>query len=279
MCNACVIEGVKARMLGARRSGALTRRDLFRGSAAAGLATAATGLVGARAAMAQGTGRVVDLTHTYDEAFPTYDGAPGIAYEPAVRYEDANYQLWKLTLFEHTGTHIDAPLHFTEDGTSVDALEPASLMCPLCVIDIAAKAMDDANAMVTAEDVEAWISANGDIPAGSCVAMMSGWAAKVGDPSFRNTPDGTLAFPGFAREATDMLLEMDVAAIGVDTLSLDPGNSADFAVHFSWLPAGRYGIENLANLDRMPAAGATVFVGAPKHRGGTGGPARVMAVV
>ena len=74
-------------------------------------------------------------------------------------------------------------------------------------------------------------------------------------------------------------LGLNVASIGVDTLSLDPGNSADFAVHFSWLPGGRFGIENMANLDQLPAAGATVFIGAPKHKTGTGGPARVMAVV
>ena len=76
-----------------------------------------------------------------------------------------------------------------------------------------------------------------------------------------------------------MLDGMGVAAIGVDTLSLDPGDSADFAVHYGWLPAGRYGIECLANLAGLPATGATIFVGAPKHGGGTGGPARVMAVL
>ena len=74
-----------------------------------------------------------------------------------------------------------------------------------------------------------------------------------------------------------MLADIGVASIAVDTLSLDPGSSKDFAVHNSWLPGGRYGIENVNNLDMLPAKGATVFVGAPKHRGGTGGPARVMA--
>ena len=69
------------------------------------------------------------------------------------------------------------------------------------------------------------------------------------------------------------------ASIGDDTLSLDPGSSKDFAVHYSWLPSGHYGIENLANLDSLPAKGATIFVGAPKHKAGTGGPARVMAMV
>lgn len=270
MCHACVIDRVK--------EGMLARRDLFRGAAAAGIAAAAGGLLAARPALAQAS-RVVDLTHAYDGAFPTFDGNPGILYEPAVRFAESGYQLWKLTVFEHTGTHIDAPLHFTEDGASVDELAPESLVCPLCIVDIRAKAMDDANAMVEVADIDAWVSANGAIPPGACVAMNSGWAAKVGDPLYRNTPDGAFAFPGFSKAATDRLAEMGAAAIGVDTLSLDPGNSADFAVHYSWLPGGRYGIENLANLDGLPAAGATLVVGAPKHKGGTGGPARVMALL
>jgi kynurenine formamidase len=270
MCNACVIERVK--------EGMLSRRDLFR-AGTAGAALAAVPMLAPRAAMAQTGGRVVDLTHAYDGAFPTFDGNPGILYEPSVKFADSGYQLWKLTIFEHTGTHIDAPLHFTADGTSVADLPPERLVCPLCILDIKAKAAEDANAMVMREDIDGWISANGAIPAGACVAMNSGWAARVGDPLYRNTPDGAFAFPGFSKEATDYLAEMDVACIAVDTLSLDPGNSADFAVHFSWLPGGRYGIENVANLDGLPAAGGMVFVGAPKHKTGTGGPARVMAMV
>ena len=271
MCNACIIDGIRERML--------SRRDLFRGAAVTGAAAVAAGVLPARAALAQATGRIVDLTHGYDGDFPTFDGTPGIVYDHAVKFEESDYQLFKLTINEHTGTHIDAPLHFSADGASVDQLAPESLVCPLCVVDISAKAAEEANAMVAPEDIEAWISANGEIPAGACVAMFSGWAAKVGEAAYRNTPDGAFAFPGFSKAATDLLAEMDVAAIGVDTLSLDPGNSADFAVHYSWLPSGRYGIENLAGLDQVPARGATVFVGAPKHKGGTGGPARVMAVL
>jgi kynurenine formamidase len=271
MCNACLIEDVKRSML--------SRRSLFAGLAAGGLAAATAGLTTARPALAQAAGRVVDLTHAYDGSFPTFDGQPGILYDMVVDIKASGYQLYKLTIFEHTGTHIDAPLHFSADGTSVADLAPERLVCPLCVIDLTARAAEDANAMVEPADIEAWVSANGAIPAGACVAMNSGWAAKVGSPDYRNTPDGAFAFPGFSKAATDMLAGMDVAAIGVDTLSLDPGNSADFAVHFSWLPGGRYGIENMANLDQMPAAGATVFIGAPKHKGGTGGPARVMAVM
>ncbi|QQA42232.1 cyclase family protein [Pelagovum pacificum] len=270
MCNACVINNVKSSML--------SRRDFFRRSAAVGIAATAAGAISARPALAQSTGTVTDLTWALDGDFPTFDGLPGIMFEEDKTFDPDGYKIWKVTFFEHSGTHIDAPLHFSEDGTSVDELDPSSLVCPLCIIDIKSKAADDPNAMLEPEDIEAFISANGDIPEGACVAMNSGWADKMGEEGYRNDADGNFTFPGFAKSATDMLSEMGVAAIGVDTLSLDPGNSADFAVHYSWLPSGHYGIENLANLDQLPATGATLFVGAPKHKGGTGGPARILAL-
>ena len=251
MCHVCVINNVKSSML--------SRRDFFRKSAAAGLAATAAGAVSARPALAQASGKVVDLTHTLDGDFPTFDGKPGILFT-----ENVNF---------------DASLHFSKDGTSVAELDPQNLICPLCIIDIKAKAADEPNSMVEPEDIEAYVSAHGDIPQGACVAMNSGWQDKLGDASYRNNADGNFAFPGFSKAATDMLAEMGAASIGVDTLSLDPGNSADFAVHYSWLPGGRFGIENLANLDQLPASGATMFIGAPKHRNGTGGPARVMAMI
>ncbi len=269
MCNTCVIESVKQSMP--------SRRRFLTHSAAAGAAALAASMTSARESLAQGSGKVVDLTHVYDETFPTFDGKPGIAREKVVDFKKDGYTIYKLTIFEHTGTHIDAPLHFTADGTSVADLEPQNLVCPVCVIDIKAKAKENPNATVTKADIEAWVSANGEIPKGALVAMNSGWAAKLADPSYRTQPDGSFGFPGFAKEATDLLAEIGAAAIAVDTLSLDPGNSKDFAVHYSWLPGGRYGIENVNNLDLLPAKGATVFVGAPKHRGGTGGPARIIA--
>lgn len=270
MCNHCVIENVKQNML--------SRRSLFKGAAFAGAAAmVATGLP--REVVAQPASKVVDLTHAYDSTFPTFDGKPGIEYEWAVEIAKSGYQLHKLTIFEHTGTHIDAPFHFSADGASVDQIEPAKLVAPLVIVDITDRAREEANTALEATDIEAWISANGDIPAGAIVALRSGWAKKVKEASFRNDANGNFAFPGFGKSATDLLQTLDVAAIGVDTLSLDPGNSADFAVHNSWLPAGRYGIEGLANLEELPVKGATIVVGAPKHRGGTGGPARVLALI
>ena len=271
MCDACVINAVKDRVL--------SRRAFFSSTAAAG-AAATLGSGGARPAAAAPSGRVEDLTHTYDADFPTYFGKPGISAEQTFNFAEHGFNLMTLTVNEHTGTHIDAPLHFSADGASVDAVAVGDLVAPLCVVDIAARAVDDADAQVTPDDLKAWIAANGPIPDGACVALHSGWAAKVDSDAFRGFDGKKQHYPGFHVEAAQMLIEETGArSIGVDTLSLDHGPSADFATHYAWLPTGRFGIENLANLDRMPAAGATIVVGAPKHRGGTGGPARILALV
>ncbi len=273
MCDLCVINSVKKRKLG--------RRDFFRTSAAAAAAVSVGAATAPAARAASHGGGVVDMTHVLDGDFPTYFGDPGYSGEPVFNFAEHGFNLLNLAINEHTGTHIDAPLHFSADGASVDEIAVEHLVAPLCVVDIAARAAEDADAQVTPDDLAAWIGAHGDIPDRACVAMQSGWAGKTGGDGFRNADgDGVMHFPGFHLEAVQMLMEQTGAAsIAVDTLSLDHGPSADFAVHYAWLPSGRYGIENLAGLDQVPAAGATLVVGAPKHRGGTGGPARIFAMV
>ncbi len=273
MCNICVMDAVKDRML--------SRRNFFKASAVASAAAAVGGAIGAPPALAAGHGGVVDMTHVYDDAFPTYDGVPGITMQQMFRFAEDGFNLFNLSINEHTGTHIDAPLHFSADGQSVDEIAVSNLVVPLCVVDISARAADDADAQVTPDDLKSWIGANGDIPDGACVAMHSGWAGKVGGDGFRNVgADGKVHFPGFHVEAAQMLIEQTGAGvIAVDTLSLDHGPSEDFATHYAWLPTNRYGIENLKGLDQVPATGATLVVGAPTHRGGTGGPARIFAMI
>lgn len=272
MCDVCVMNSVKRRML--------SRRDFFRASTATAAAATVGGLAAAPAALASGHAQIVDMTYMLDDTFPTWGGSPGIAYDKLYDFDRDGYNLYSLTVNEHTGTHIDAPLHFSKDGRSVDEIPVADLFCPLCVIDIRERAAGDADTQVTPDDISAWVAANGEIPDGACVAMLSGWGAKVRTPEFRNADDaGTQHYPGFHGEASAMLLETGAASIAVDTLSLDHGASPDFATHYSWLPAGRYGIECLANLDQVPATGATLVVGAPKTGRGTGGPARIFAMV
>ncbi|MEM1072807.1 MAG: cyclase family protein [Pseudomonadota bacterium] len=272
MCDAIVINSVKERML--------SRRQFFKGSAA--FAAGAT-IISATTtpAMAAGHSRVVDLTHTFSEGFPTWGGASGLSREQAFNFADNGFNLFNMSVNEHAGTHVDAPLHFSADGASIDEVPVGDLVCPLCVVDISARAADDPDARMTPDDLKAWIAANGDIPDGACVAMYSGWDTKTAGDGFRNADgDGVMHFPGVHVEAAQMLLEETGAmSIGVDTLSIDFGPSQDFVTHYAWLPEGRYAIECMAALKEVPAAGATLVVGAPKVLGGTGGQARIFAMV
>lgn len=273
MCHHCVIESVKTSMLD-------RRRFLAAGMAAVGAATLSAALP-APPALAQTASKAEDLTHELHEAFPTFFGTQQLFKEPKFSFAKDTFNLNEWRINEHTGTHIDAPLHFTADGKSVAELPVEDLVAPLVVIDIRAKAAENADAQVTPDDIKSWTDKNGELPEGAVVALLSGWGAHVGTDKFRNVgEDGkTLHFPGFHIEAAQKLLEGSTKAIAVDTLSLDHGPSPDFAVHRAWLPAGRYGIEGVANLDKLPAKGATIVVGAPKIRGATGGPARVFALV
>ena len=272
MCDICVMNSVKEKML--------SRRSFFKATAAASAGAVVVASTAAPAAMADGIGRVEDMTHTIHKDFPTYFGESQFSMEQKFNYAEHKFNLFQLTVNEHTGTHIDAPLHFSADGKSVDEIPVENLIAPLCVIDIAARAEGNADAQVTPDDVKAWIAKHGAIPKNACVAMHSGWAAKVDTDKFRGFDGKAQHYPGFHLEATKMLMEETGAmSMAVDTLSLDHGISADFATHYSWLPSGRFGIENLANLDKVPASGATLVVGAPKHKGGTGGPSRIFAMI
>lgn len=270
MCDICVMNAVKDKML--------SRRHFFKGAAAA-TAAMSTAFVAPKA-MAAGHASVEDMTHTLHENFPTYFGESGFSMEQLFNFADNGFNLFNTQLNEHTGTHIDAPLHFSADGLSVDEIPVSNLVAPLCVIDIAARAAEDADTQLTPDDLKAWIAEHGDIPENACVALYSGWGAKVDTDGFRNFDGKAQHYPGFHVEAVNMLMEETGAmSIASDTLSLDHGISADFASHYAWLPSGRFGIENIANLDKVPASGATLVVGAPKHKGGTGGPARIFALV
>jgi kynurenine formamidase len=272
MCHACVIDTVKQRMV--------SRRTLFSGAAAVTAAAAAGGhaITPTRAAE---PGSILDLTHELHEDFPTYFGQQQLFMEQKFNWDEHKFNLFELRINEHTGTHMDAPLHFSADGASVATIPVEDLVVPLCVVDIRDKAAEDADAQVTPDDLKAWIDRNGPIPARACVAMNAGWDAHVDSAKFRNVGDDEkMHFPGFHADAVTMLLEeTEAVGIAVDTLSLDFGMSEDFATHYAWLPTGRWGLECLANLDSVPPSGATLIVGAPKHRGGSGGPARVLVML
>jgi kynurenine formamidase len=225
---------------------------------------------------------VVDLTHRLVPEFPSFLGPQAVFDQVIFTIENDGFYVKQWTFDEHIGTHMDTPGHFTPGGALVDALDPQTLIAPIVVVNIRRKALSDPNAVVEPDDLVRFERRHGHIPRGALVCMDSGWASKVGDgDGFRGGagfPD--LNFPGFSGDATDWLIaKRDVVGIGVDTMSLDPGNSADFAVHVGFLGSGRYGIENLTNLDRIPPKGALAFVGPIPWEDGSGGPCRVLAQV
>ncbi len=236
--------------------------------------TAAVGALG-------GPFEVRDLTHTHGPNFPVYPGQDPLEIEVNTTVEEDGLNSYALRYGEHIGTHIDAPFHASNGGLTTDQLPAEDFFAPLAVVDISRRAASDEDAGVTVDDIRAWERRHGRLPEGAFVAMYSGWEERLSDPdSFLNADaSGTLHFPAFTPEAGEFLVRRrSIVGLGVDTISLDRGVSTEIEVHRTALPAGKYGLENIANLGEVDASGATIIVGGPKHEGGSGGPTRVFAV-
>lgn len=225
---------------------------------------------------------VVDLTYVATPDFPLFPGTPPFTIEEYANVPDDGYKANNLTYNEHTATHMDAPAHFIADGLTAELIPVQQLIAPIVVIDISAKAATDPDATVSVDDITAWETANGPLPDGVFVAMYSGWGAQlaISPEAYLNIDaEGVQHYPGFSPEASAFLVsERAITGAGVDTLSLDPGNSVPFESHVNFLGAGKYGVENLTNLEMLPVTGAYIFVGGPKTLGASGGMARAIAV-
>jgi kynurenine formamidase len=253
------------------------RRALLLGGAGAALAVAFP--TAAAADHGPKKRRIRDLTHTFTEGFPVFTGDTP-ARETINDYATSGFYAQRWTFGEHSGTHMDAPGHFVPGGRLAPEITPRELVLPIVVVDISRRAKEDPDAMLELRDLRRFERRHGRIPRGALVAMDSGWAEKIDDPlEFKGgAAFPNYHFPGFSEEAALWLAERrNVTAIGVDTMSLDPGNSTSFPVHVNYLATDRYGLENLANLDRIPPRGATAYVGLIPWEAGSGGPCRVLA--
>ena len=276
MCLPGTIETVRARV---EKEGLpkFDRRTALFGAAGAAVAAALPSRAYARGA----ANRLQDLTHEFREGFPGFLGAPATLDREVTVTIPANGfygQTWHF--WEHSCTHLDVPAHFVTGGRFSPDIALDELVRPLVVVDISARAARNADAELLVSDLVAFERHEGRIKHGAVVAMNSGWAARSRSvAAYRNVgADGLQHFPGFSKAAVQWLIEeRQIAGIGVDTLSLDPGRSQTFDAHLALLSANRYGIENVANLDRVPARGATVTVGLIPWEQGSGGPARVFA--
>lgn len=221
----------------------------------------------------------ITLTHTYRAGFPVSIYDPPSSF-PLLRRDVEGYYSQGWTIQEHSGTHIDMPSHFYEGARTAPELRPDELALAAVVIRIAEQAAHVSDCVLGLDDVHAFERKHGRIPRHAAVLMDSGWQNRVSDPAhFTNAnPDGTFAFPGFDADAVKFLVdERQISCIGVDTLSLDRGSSTTYPAHQATLSADRFGIEALANLDKLPPRGAVITIGLIPFEHGSGGPCHVLA--
>ena len=232
--------------------------------------------------------RVVDLTYSFDSNtiyWPTakpfewqkeaWGISPGGYWYAAARYGAS----------EHGGTHLDAPIHFGQGRAAADEIPVSRLVGPAAVIDISAACEKDPDTRLAVSDLTAWEQQHGAIPEGAIVLVRTGWGKFWPDKKRylgTDVPGDTahLHFPGFSRESAEFLTtKRKISGVGIDTASMDYGPSTDFIAHQIFNGAGLYGLENVANLEKVPATGATLIALPMKIKGGSGAPARIIAIL
>jgi len=231
--------------------------------------------------------KTIDLTYDFDE---------NAIYWPTAKPFEWNKESWgqspkgywyaaaRYSASEHGGTHIDSPIHFAEGKETVDQIPLSHVLSPAVVISISKACAADADYRLRAQDIKEWEKAKGRIVEGSIVLVHTGWGKFWPDRKRylgSDTPGDVthLHFPGISQEAADLLVSRKVHGVGIDTPSLDFGPSTDFIAHRVLNGAGIYGLENVANLEKVPTTGATLIALPMKIKGGSGGPVRIVAIL
>ena len=236
------------------------------------------------------SGRLVDLSHAFDEQtifWPTEEGFVLERGPAGIGEGGYYYEAHRFRSAEHGGTHIDAPIHFAAGRRSVDAIPLEQLMGPAVLVDVAERSAADRDYRIRVEDFTAWEAEHGGIPPGAIVLLRTGFGEFWPDRSaYMGTDErgaqavAQLHFPGLHAEAARWLVEdRRIAAVGLDTLSIDFGQSQSFESHRVLSDANVPAFENLANLGELPPTGFAVVALPMKIRGGSGGPLRAVAIV
>jgi kynurenine formamidase len=232
---------------------------------------------------------MVDLTYSFDENtiyWPTAEGfkwtkdqwgpSPGGYF-----YASASYGA-----SEHGGTHLDSPLHFAEGHEGTDEIPVNRLIAPAVVIDVAAACDKNPDYLLSRDDITRWERAHGRIPEGAIVLVRTGWGKYwperkryLGTDERGAGAVPKLHFPGISADAAHLMVARKVSGAGIDTASVDYGQSKDFQTHRILYAENIYGLENVANLDQLPATGTLLIALPMKIKDGTGGPVRIVAVL
>lgn len=231
--------------------------------------------------------KVVDLTYPYNKDTVYWPNAKGFEHRKdgwARTPLGYWYAAGGFRTDEHGGTHMDSPIHFAEGKLTLEAVPVERLVGPAVVIDISAAAGRERDYRATPEDVLAFEKRHGKIRAGAIVLFRTGWGRYWPDKKKylgSDVPGDTenLHFPGIGPAAAELLVSRGVYGVGIDTASTDYGPSRRFETHQVLSEANVYGLENVAYLERLPAVGATLIAAPMKIQNGTGGPARLLAIL
>ncbi len=234
-------------------------------------------------------GTWVDLSYPFDSTTIYWPTAQPFRLEVVSAQRTAAgfyYAANNLSAAEHGGTHLDAPVHFAEGKHTTDQIPLVQLMGPAIVVDVSAEAARSRDYRLTPDVIDVWERVNGPIPARAIVLVRTGWGGRWPDRvrylgTAKTGPEAVpeLHFPGIHPDAARRLVERRVDAVGIDTPSIDYGQSTTFDTHQILFAADIPAFENVASLDLLPATGAFVIALPMKIAGGSGGPLRIVALL
>jgi len=236
------------------------------------------------------TGRIVDLTYPFDSDSVYWPTAENFKLETdfeGVTDKGYFYSAYRYSAAEHGGTHLDAPVHFAKGRNSVDQIPLEQLTGPGLVVDVTAQCTKDPDYLISTADIQNWERRNGRIAAGSIVLLRTGFGKYYPDrKKYLGTDErgaaavAKLHFPGLDPAAARWLTtNRSIKAIGLDTASIDRGQSTLFESHRALFEKNVPAFENVANLDKLPNRGFSVIALPMKIRTGSGGPLRIIAVI
>ncbi|MDH4272323.1 MAG: cyclase family protein [Candidatus Aminicenantes bacterium] len=233
--------------------------------------------------------KTLDMTYPLDEAAIFWPTAKPFSLTQ-VAYGISEGGWWyssnEFSASEHGGTHADAPIHFAEQGRTIEQIPLEEWIGLAVKVDVTKECDQDRDYLLSVDDLRSWEKAYGRIPDGAWVIMYTGIGTRhypdkkmvLGTDKTGQEAIAELSFPGFSPESIEFLLkERNIKGIAIDTPSIDRGKSQDFKVHQVLFAAERLALENIAHLDKLPAKGATLYVIPMMIKGGTGAPARVFA--
>lgn len=236
------------------------------------------------------SGTIVDMTYAFNDDTIYWPTAAG--FNKTTDFEgttDAGYyySAYSFSTAEHGGTHLDAPVHFSEGQQANDQIPLERMIGSAIVIDVQTQAMADRDYLISTQDILDWETEYGRIPEGSIVLFRTGFGKYWPDrEAYMGTaergPDAVanLHFPGIDPAAAMFLAaERSIKSVGIDTPSIDYGQSSLFEAHRNLFGANIPAFENVANLNLLPTTGAIVIALPMKIQGGSGGPLRMIAII